>query len=402
MYRLIPIVIAMSCAPSVASARSLVFISDLHFGVGHDEKGLWHPYEDFRWQAEFSAFLKTIDRSGKGETDLVLNGDTFELWQSLTADCVPVDKNLGCSESEALVRIKRVLEQHAAELAELKSFAGAGKNRLYLIPGNHDAALLFPKVAAAVQQALPTVQFLTKGYFLSDDGTVYAEHGHQIGHDPNRFAHWPQPFLSRPRGAPARLERPWGEQFVQKFYNQYEAKYPTIDNLASEATGAVFGLAAEGTEAPVGMGRFFKFMLLEESWAQFRGVLGSDLAPTWDVTAAKRLGARFVVESAPSESALWRLSDAEAQVVARTLTEDDIRALCDAREIQRRAGRNVAACATMSLGSGEGTLGAAASGLLRSRNANFRAHLDGVLAGWRKAGCSRCPRAAPRSRPAPG
>src|SRR2546422_330483 len=66
-------------AQPAASSRAVVVVSDLHFGEGRDGSGAWHPYEDFRWPAEFAGFLKTIDEDGKGSVDLILNGDTFEL-----------------------------------------------------------------------------------------------------------------------------------------------------------------------------------------------------------------------------------------------------------------------------------------------------------------------------------
>jgi hypothetical protein len=38
------------------SERYIAVISDLHFGLGK-RNGAWHPMEDFRWAAEFQAFL---------------------------------------------------------------------------------------------------------------------------------------------------------------------------------------------------------------------------------------------------------------------------------------------------------------------------------------------------------
>src|SRR5690349_21672954 len=95
----------LAFAVSAATARNFrltVIISDTHFGVGKKSDGMWHPYEDARWATEFKLFLDEVNRMGKGETDLVLNGDTFELWQSLENDCTNQEENLGCTEDEAL------------------------------------------------------------------------------------------------------------------------------------------------------------------------------------------------------------------------------------------------------------------------------------------------------------
>ena len=65
---------------SAQSGRLTVFISDTHFGVGKQD-GQWHAFEDARWAPEFYLFLDAISRQSNGTTDLVLNGDTLELWQ---------------------------------------------------------------------------------------------------------------------------------------------------------------------------------------------------------------------------------------------------------------------------------------------------------------------------------
>jgi hypothetical protein len=269
-------------APSPATAqpvapgsdRLAVFISDLHLGVGRDASGAWSPLEDFRWEREFTLFLEQLNRDGRGRTDLVLNGDTFELWQSLAQDCVYPNRDLGCTEADALGRITRVLSQHAGEARALAAFASSGANTVTIIPGNHDAGLLFTGVARAVLAALPAppgrVRILATGYWLSPDGLVYAEHGHQIGEEVNRFEDWPQPFLRGPGGR--HLRRPWGEQFVQSYYNQFEAKYPIIDNISDERVAMRYAMSAEGRLASaVASAEFLRFFLLGVSFRQFGG-----------------------------------------------------------------------------------------------------------------------------------
>jgi len=95
--------------------RFTVFISDTHFGVGRDPDGKWNNYEDARWPTEFALFLDYLDAQGKGKTDLIINGDMFELWQSLEQDCIdPSDKNLGCSARDRIRRILRSSEPGSA------------------------------------------------------------------------------------------------------------------------------------------------------------------------------------------------------------------------------------------------------------------------------------------------
>jgi hypothetical protein len=338
-------VTAAATAPTFAppgSDRFVVFISDLHLGVGRMPDTHWHPYEDFRWEREFKLFLDRVSVDGGGRTDLVLNGDTFELWQSVDKDCTSQVRDLGCTEAEALRRVSRVLVQHRTELESLGAFAAAGSNTITIVPGNHDAALLFPSVAQAVLGAIPApsgrVRIAASGYWLSPDGLVYAEHGHQIGADVNRIDGWPQPFVQHSKGRSVR--RSWGEQFVQSFYNRFERKYPIIDNISEERAAVRLGMAAEGTlQAAADSVDFLRFFLLGVSWRQFGQSLRDGQAPEWDVERIqKEGGSRFVVESFPTGDPLRReleRRDAAKRLplTAGALSKGEIRAICDQRGV---------------------------------------------------------------------
>src|SRR6187455_1605600 len=141
-------------APAPAGARSTVVLSDMHMGPGRAPSGAWYPAEDFRWPSEFAAFLKAIDQEGRGASDLVLNGDTFELLQSNIAGCEPIAADAGCREADALARLDRVLAAHQAEINALAQFARSGSNRVVLVAGDHDAALMFPAVSRRAIGAL--------------------------------------------------------------------------------------------------------------------------------------------------------------------------------------------------------------------------------------------------------
>ena len=93
----------------------------------------------------------------------------------------------------------------------------------------------FPAVGRRVVAALAApsgrVEIAASGYWVSPDGKIYAEHGHQIGFNAHRFETWPSPFVdarrhdvsSRARGA----SRPFS-----RFYNRLEERYPLVDNFA--------------------------------------------------------------------------------------------------------------------------------------------------------------------------
>src|SRR5262249_33462853 len=154
-----------------------------HLGVGKEPGAGWHNYEDFRWNDEFVAFLKALRQQSPDGVDLVLNGDTFELWQSTEPDCKPVEsnKNVGCSENEAADRLERVLSAHRDSIDALRAFAEESGNHVILVPGNHDAALLFPSVRDLLAEvAGPKVDVRMEGFWLTEDHRILFEHGHQF------------------------------------------------------------------------------------------------------------------------------------------------------------------------------------------------------------------------------
>jgi UDP-2,3-diacylglucosamine pyrophosphatase LpxH len=327
-------------------------------GVGRSPGATnWNPMEDFRWAPEFDLFLKEINRKGAGKTDLVIVGDLLELWQFVEDNCDYGDANWGCTAEDALVRVKAVLKSHASELRTLKEFADSpGDNRVYIIPGNHDAALLYDIVASELINAINAspgkVCIFANGYWRSPDGLVYAEHGHQIEDgDPNSYGDtWPRPFIENHNKT--YLIRTWGERFVQKYYNELETQYPIIDNLSKEQLGIKYGVAARGLLLPKDIAKLTKFVFFEVSEDQFIASLyglylkrgETAVARDWDVeairgTAGEKLVSDLVpvleklpLESAVNKIALDKIAEKGKLGFSSTdLTDEQINALCDMR-----------------------------------------------------------------------
>jgi hypothetical protein len=326
--------------------RQIVVISDLHMGEGKDPgTKRWQPMEDFRWPNQFVKFLNQIDIDGKGKTDLIVNGDLFELWQSETNDCRDNrGKDLGCTEEEALGLLQRVVTAHKRELEALGVFAKKGDNRLIIIPGNHDVALLFPAVRDAALRAIDggaRVQFASEGYWISEDDLIYIEHGHQIGREVNKWDTWPSPFLEK--DGKRYLQRPWGEKFVQDYYNRFESRYPIIDNISSEGEGVRYALQSEGPHRTIAdIAGFLNFFVFGVSWTQFKSSLGKEKAgepPEWDIQAIRKQGPRFLSESIPEDHPFYRDIQAyskgkdQEQLVELfdNLSNEDINAICNQR-----------------------------------------------------------------------
>lgn len=328
------------------AGRQLVVIADLHLGVGKNpQTGDWHPYEEFRWPDHFRAFLDATDTQGNGATDLIVNGDAFELWQGIGDECPYAGERPGCSEAEALVRLERVIGQHAAELQALGRFAAGGDNRVTFVPGDHDAALLWPALANRLIAAIGApgrVEVASTGYWVSPDANVFVEHGHQIGFEPNRFTAWPAPFVQI-EGRP-HLERTRGERLTQPLINQYEQRLEIIDNVSQDGLGLKYVLSAEASES-VDTGGLLRIFLSKQSWLQFRSDLETEREPpVWDVEAVRRSGAAFLVDSLEPDDPI-RAVAARAQQSGRLgasasdLSDEEIVAICDYRAAVRRARR---------------------------------------------------------------
>jgi len=387
---------ARQAGDAARPARTIVVLSDLHMGMGRDASGKWHPYEDFRWSPEFEAFLAAVDRQGRSAVDLILNGDTFELLQSADGECAGAADGLGCSEAESLARLERVLRAHDAEIGALVRFARAGTNHLAIVPGDHDAALFFPRVRRRVERALALpagrAEIAASGSWASPDGRVYAEHGHQIGSGAHAFSAWPDPFVRR--SGREHLARPWGEAVIQDLFNRYELRYPVVDNVAVLGTGIKYVLAASGDDVGDLAAPLLRYLLFTMSWQQFRMELddGDVQPPTWDVAQVRAQGPPFLVATLPDDDrfkpvAAKALTDRRLANTMTELSDDEIVALCDYRAAVRRARRRfepvpsqfaprgpvVTECART-----PETRGAVFDYFWRSRDVVFARHLEAV------------------------
>ena len=353
---------------TAASRRQAIFVSDLHVGAGRTPTGEWRRIEDFRWQREFDQFLDFIEKKSSNNTDLVFVGDVFELWQSPTMacsddvakpgciinDCMESSADLGCSEAEALERLKYVLAQHPDFIASLRKFASSGTNRAFIVPGNHDAALLFPALTNHLTQQFNStrVSVVTSGYWLSDDSAIYADHGHQFD-ELNKMKNWPKPFVTS--DGVERMQKPWGENMVQQFYNQYEFVFPVIDNVADEASGVSFAINDAGfNRTTSAVGKFFRFFLFEQSMRQTASVLSTDPAadpPKWDKAAVQKKPISFFVEglqgdSKLTESATKAMASMDVQFDPTKLEDDEVKQICDLKLVLKGKGESIEQCPT--------------------------------------------------------
>jgi UDP-2,3-diacylglucosamine pyrophosphatase LpxH len=353
--------------PASGASRTLVIISDLHLGPGKRADGTWYRTEDFRWPKAFQGFLEEISKQGNDKVDLLIAGDLLDMWQPPPhLNCEGPSPDLGCTPAEMKAVAAWIVQAHPQEFASLRAFTRRGENRLHLIPGNHDAALLLAEVWEPVGKALNAaggrVNFVANGRWVSPQGKIVVEHGHQIGNEANRYETWPD-IVGRQNGQEY-IIRPWGERFVQKFFNEQENDYPIIDNLSPESAGVWYRLKdlhhIPGNAAD--LARFVAFNLFQTSLGQKGQLLGAEPAPQakpeWDISEARKLGHRLFLAALPQDDPVRTLllgnTEQAKETIraldnlaldAKRLPDNDVKMLCDQAVI-----RNHPVCAKPELG----------------------------------------------------
>jgi UDP-2,3-diacylglucosamine pyrophosphatase LpxH len=336
------------------SSRAIVIISDLHFGPGRINGG-WHPFEDFQWPNALRGFLDAIGKRFQDAVDLVIAGDLFELWQHPKMHCTGCGDDLRCTDKEIEDITKEVIKAHTDELHLFGNFADRGTNRVFIIPGNHDAALLLDNVWFEVRKAMRSATLRVfradKGVWASESGMVVVEHGQQIGLDANRFKSWPTITRKCSRDGKDYLERPWGEGFVEKLYNPVESAYPVIDNLIPESAGiALYSKRQQVIENAADVARFIMFNIFQTSLRQKIELNMGDptKADAWDVGLARARGYRLFADAlAPADPFRAELLGSQEQRFVQIRKEFDelaanpvelpdntIQALCDQIKIR--------------------------------------------------------------------
>jgi len=366
---------------ATASARVSILISDLHFGLGKNAEGRWHPYEDFRWPDAFAGFLKATSKEYGDNIDLVIVGDFLELWQTPEdIPCTSGSADAGCTVAELADLAGRISQAHTRELEMLGDFSNRGDNRVYVVPGNHDAGLLIPEIWAQVSKRLggsqSRVHLVDSGVWQSVDKRVVAEHGHQIGSDVNSYPKWPTVTTTGSDGRHF-FVRPWGERFVQKLFNAEELAYPVIDNLSPETAGARYRMQDRGWIGTMtDTAKFIAFNIFEASLTQKIDILGDEdaAADTFNRSAAELAGHKLFLLSLPAGDPLRDLIEGngskqvamrkELDELARQLSDDELHMLCRNALMQSKSNP----CTT--------SLSALATNALIPKESIFRSHLE--------------------------
>lgn len=206
-----------------------IIISDLHIGGGPNDPGDDHVYQGDPLVRLLRDNLGKTGYGEKGEIELLINGDLFELAQVRPELYAGGDYETWSSEAESLERLDVILGGHANIFAAIKEFQKPG-NIVTMAAGNHDVDIYWPEVQKRICEVAGPVQFdLGSTWYTRHDGRLQISHGH-MEEPANKFNNWNDPII-RPDHKTARLEMCPGTLFMLKIVNVLEKDYPFVDNI---------------------------------------------------------------------------------------------------------------------------------------------------------------------------
>jgi UDP-2,3-diacylglucosamine pyrophosphatase LpxH len=177
---------------------------------------------------------------------------------------------LASDQEAAVIALQAIVSAHHQELSAIGRFLNGGDHRVVIVPGNHDADLLWPKVQLALAQAIrpsDTARLLFVPGAVYRHGGVHVEHGHRFD-GANRTMNDRSPFALDTQGR-CRILASWGEVFVARFFNRTEQRFPFVDNLHPESATLLWALEEEPERLAVAQsaGHFLELLLSQQSRA---------------------------------------------------------------------------------------------------------------------------------------
>ncbi len=198
--------------------KEIIILGDIEMGGGT-------LTDDFISDDALSAMIRSISKN-KHQTDLVLNGDTFDFLK-----CPYIlDGNKSfprhISEEISLSKLDLMYTAHQLVFKALKFFTKNKNNNIYFVIGNHDHDLYFPGIQRELRRLLGNKRRVHFNLQYMQNG-VYAEHGQQYDFlnsiNPNR------PFMKH-KGKKI-LSIPWASfGLVSKFMSMKE-EHPFLERI---------------------------------------------------------------------------------------------------------------------------------------------------------------------------
>jgi len=202
-----------------------LIISDFHISAGRlGPDGRRNRLEDFFRDEDFTEFLEHFSSGpyADAEVELIINGDFLNELQVPYRGRHP--KRI--TEEMSVEKTESIIQGHPDVFEALKKFATQPGGRIVFIPGNHDQALLWPKVQKLLKERIyPYIRFFPDSY--SFDG-IYVTHGHAyefINHS-NPYNFWTLDENGREI-----LRLSWGSYFILELMNTLKLDRPYVDKI---------------------------------------------------------------------------------------------------------------------------------------------------------------------------
>ncbi len=174
-----------------APDRLVVSFSDIEMGAGG-------PYDDFPRSDFLAEVIRDYGRDPYRwlETDLVFNGDTFDLLKTSYRSGFTHH----VTRDVALEKMERIAAAHGPFFEALGEFLREDprRRRAFFVLGNHDMELLFPEVQSLVRERLGVNENVVFPGFETSLGRLHVEHGSQL--DPLFFVDPSRPFVEGANG----------------------------------------------------------------------------------------------------------------------------------------------------------------------------------------------------------
>jgi len=184
-----------------------ILLSDLHLADGQDPSSKnWGMFEQFFFDHVFDNFVNYLILEAQRlnhQVNLVLLGDVFDFLHTPGGSEHGHEK-IELTESDALIRLEKINTGHSQFFKALGRLISTD-HKISILPGNHDAALLWPAVQEKLSKLIflhsspgcPDPPFTFYPWFFYLPGVIYAEHGQQY-HNINAFTTLLKPFSSQP------------------------------------------------------------------------------------------------------------------------------------------------------------------------------------------------------------
>lgn len=202
-----------------------IIVSDMHLGKGKIlEDGSVNKLEEFFFGEKFAELLDyyTSGQFRDYAVELIINGDFLNFLQvDYRGHFLTV-----FTEEVSLEILKDIVNGQPEAFKSLKEFAAKPGNQITYVVGNHDQAMLWPRLRSYLNDVVGVpIRFKSIVHYF--DG-IHVEHGHMYEAanriNPKKF------FLKKDLPVPI-LNLPFGSHFFVDFVMKIKEKHPHIDKI---------------------------------------------------------------------------------------------------------------------------------------------------------------------------